>query len=117
MRGSGNSADKNKRKKQIWRDIAAKLNSVHGNVRTDFRKKWTNLKLNAKSKVDASFKEARKTGGDTNTAGQVENVDMQILSADRSIFADSAVRVTEMFQNTLLLVEFQVLLIFFKHQQ
>ena len=33
LRGSGNSADKNKRRKQIWRDIAAKLNSIHGNGR------------------------------------------------------------------------------------
>ena len=29
LRDSGNSADKNKRRKQIWRDIAGKLNSVH----------------------------------------------------------------------------------------
>ena len=102
LRESGNSADKNKRRKQIWRDIAAKLNSVHGNGSAveDIRKKWTNLKLNAKSKVDASFREARKTGEGTNTAGHVENEDMQILSADRSICADSADRVTEMFQNT-----------------
>ena len=101
LRWSGNYADKNKRRKQIWRDIAAKLNSIHGNGRAveEIRKKWTNLKLNAKSKV-ASFREARKTGGGTNTAGQVEDEDMQILSADRSIFADSANRVTEMFQNT-----------------
>ena len=83
------------------RDIAVKLNSVHGNGRAveDFRKKWTNLKQNAKSKVDASFKEARRTGGGTNTVGQVENEDMQIISADISI-SDSADRVTEMFQNT-----------------
>ena len=41
LRGSGNSADKNKGRKQIWRDIAAKLNSVHGNGRAaeDIRKK------------------------------------------------------------------------------
>ena len=38
--------------------------------------------------------------GVTNTDGQVEDEDMQILSVDRSIFADSADRVTEMFQNT-----------------
>ena len=102
MRGSGNSTDKNKRRKQIWRDIAAKLNSVNGNGRAveDIFLKWTNLKLNAKSKVDASFREAKKTGRGTNTAGQVEDEDMQILSADRSIFADSADRVAEMFQNT-----------------
>ena len=50
LRGSG--ADRNKRRKQIWKDIAAKLNSAHGNGRAveDIRKKWTNLKLNAKSK-------------------------------------------------------------------
>ena len=30
LRGSGNSPDKNKRRKQIWRDFTAKLNSVHG---------------------------------------------------------------------------------------
>ena len=102
FRGSGNSAAKNKRRIQIWRDISAKLNSIHGNGRAveDIRKKWTNLKLNAKSKVDASFREARKTGGGTNSAGQVEDEDMQILLADRSIFADSPDRVTEMFQNT-----------------
>ena len=101
MRGSGNSADKNKRRKQIWKDIAAKLNSAHGNGRAveEIRKKWTNLKLNAKSKVDASFREARKTGGGTNTAGHVDDEDMLIISADRSI-SDSADRVTEMFQNT-----------------
>ena len=100
MRGSGNSADKNERK-QIWRDIAAKLNSAHGNARAveDIREKWTNLKLNAKSKVDASFREARKTGGGVNTAGHVEDNDIFILSADRGI-SDSADRVTDMFQNT-----------------
>ena len=106
LRGSGNSADKNKRIKQIWKDIAAKLNSAHGNGRAveDIRKKWTNLKLNAKSKVDASFREARKTGGGTNTAGHVDDEDMLIISADRNI-SDSADRVTEMFQNTPAFIE------------
>ena len=78
-------------------------------------KKWTNLKLIAKSKVDASFREARKAGEGTNTAGHVENEDMLIISADRCI-SDSAERVTEMFQIPLLLAEFQVLLICSKHQ-
>ena len=41
---SGNSTDKNKRRRQIWRDIAAKLNSVHGNGRAV--EDITNLKLN-----------------------------------------------------------------------
>ena len=61
-------------------------------------KKWTNLKLIAKSKVDASFREARKAGEGTNTAGHVDE-DMLIISADRCI-SDSAERVTEIFQNT-----------------
>ena len=101
LRGSGNSADKSKRRKQICKDIAAKLNSAHGNGRAveDIRKKWTNLKLNAKSKVDASLREGRKTGGGTNTAGHVEDEEILIISADRSI-SDSADRLTEMFQNT-----------------
>ena len=41
FKGSGNSADKNKMRKQNWRNIAAKLNSVHGNgraVEEDMRK-------------------------------------------------------------------------------
>ena len=33
LRGSGNSADKNNRRKQIWKDIATKLNSAHANGR------------------------------------------------------------------------------------
>ena len=118
LRGSRNSTDKNKRRKQIWRDIAAKLNSIHGNGRAveDIRKKWTNLKLNAKSKVDASLGKP-KTGGGTNSAGQVEDEDMQILSANRSIFADSADRVTEMFQNTPAFIGISSAADLFKHQQ
>ena len=49
-------------------------------------------------KVDASFREARKTGRGTNTAGHVEDEDMLIISTDRSI-SDTADRVTEMSQN------------------
>ena len=77
LRGSGNSADKSKRKKQIWRDIAAKLNSVHGNDKAVeyIMKKWINLKLKTKSKVDASFREARKTGRGTSTAEKIEDED------------------------------------------
>ena len=93
LRGSGNSANKNKRRKQIRRDIAAKLNSVHGNGRAveDIREKCTNLKLNAKSKVDASFREARKTGRGTNTAGQVEDGCRLTSITARSLFQQIAV--------------------------
>ena len=46
LRGSGNSADKEKKKKQIWREIVVKLNSAYGNGRAveDVNKKLTNLK-------------------------------------------------------------------------
>ena len=63
LRGSGNSADINKKKRQLWKDIVTKINSVHGNNRAvDDPEKWNILKLAAKTKVDASFREARKTG-------------------------------------------------------
>ena len=52
LRGSGNSADINNKKRQLWKDIAAKVNSLHSNNRAvnDIRKKWNNLKLAAKKK-------------------------------------------------------------------
>ena len=78
LRGSGNSADINKRKRQLWKDITARVNSIYGNNRTvdDIRKKWNNVKLPAKSKVDASFREARKTGGGSNTPGMITDEDV-----------------------------------------
>ena len=53
---SGNFADINKKKEQLWVDILARVNFEHGNARSfdEIRKKWTNLKLAAKSKVDSS---------------------------------------------------------------
>ena len=33
LRGSGNIADINKKKRQLWKDIAAKVNSLHSNNR------------------------------------------------------------------------------------
>ena len=64
LRGSGNSADLNKKKKELWKTITCKVNAVLGNNRgvEDIRKKWNNLKLAAKSKVDDSFRESRRTG-------------------------------------------------------
>ena len=51
------------------RDISAKLNPAYDNGRAveEIRKKWTKLKLNANSKVDARFRETRKTGGGYNS--------------------------------------------------
>ena len=33
LRGSGNSADINKKKKHLWKNITAKVNAVYGNNR------------------------------------------------------------------------------------
>ena len=41
LRGSGNSADINIKKRQLWKDIATRINCVHDNKRAvdDIRKK------------------------------------------------------------------------------
>ena len=100
LRGSGNSANINKKKKQLWKDIATKVNSVYGNNRAieDIRKKWNNLKLVAKSKVDASFREARKTGGGSNSSGIIDDEDILILAADKNL--TNSDRVRDMFETT-----------------
>ena len=84
IRGSGNTAEINKKKKALWIDIAGKVNSVHASNRVieEVKKKWNNLKLAAKSKVNASHREASRTGGGSNSAGVVEDVESLILSAE-----------------------------------
>ena len=100
MRGSGNCADINKKKKQLWINILTRVNSEHGNARSvdEIRKKWTNLKLAAKSKVDSSFREARKTGGGSNQTGIAENEEMMFVSAEKCL--SNSDRVTDMFKDT-----------------
>ena len=100
LRGSGNSADINKKKRQLWKDIAAKVNSLHNNNRAvdDIRKKWNNLKLAAKTKVNASFREERKTGGVSNTSGIVDDEEMLILAADNNLTKSDRIR--EMFETS-----------------
>ena len=99
LRGSGNSADI-KLKGQLWKDITARVNSIYGNNRTvdDIRKKWNNLKLAAKSKVDASFREARKTGGSSNTSGMIGDEDVLIVAADKRMTTSDRIR--DMFEST-----------------
>ena len=94
LRGSGNCADINKKKRQLWKDIAARINSVHGNHRAvdDIRKKWNNMKLTAKTKVDASFREANKTGGAQTP------LEWLILAADKGI--TNSDRIRDMFETT-----------------
>ena len=43
LRGSGNSANTNKKERQLWKDIATRVNSTHGNNRgvDDIRKNPT----------------------------------------------------------------------------
>ena len=100
LRGSGNSADINKKKKSLWLDILRKVNSIHGNNRgvEEIRKKWNNLKLTSKSKFDASKREVNKTGGGTNSAGVLEEDDALILDADKSI--SNTERISDMFKDT-----------------
>ena len=100
LRGSGNSADINKKKRQLWKDITARVNSIYGNNRTvdDNRKKWNNVKLAAKSKVDASFREARKTGGGSNTSGMIGDEDVLIVAADKRLTTSDRIR--DMFEST-----------------
>ena len=87
LRGSGNSADINKKKKQLWKTITAKVDTVHGNNMgvEDMRKKWNNLKVTAKSKVDACRIGEGRTGQGNNPAGVIEDEEMLIIAADRSI--------------------------------
>ena len=100
LRGSGNSADINKKKRQLWKDIAARINSVHGSNRAvdDIRKKWNNLKLAAKTRVDASFREAKRTGGGSNSTGIVDDEEMLIIAADKGI--TNSDRIRDMFETT-----------------
>ena len=100
LRGPGNSADIIKRKRQLWKDITARVNSIYGNNRTvdDIRKKWNNVKLAAKSKVDASFREARKTGGGSNTSGMIADEDVLIVAADKRMTTSDRIR--DMFEST-----------------
>ena len=62
------------------------------------RKKWNNLKVTAKSKVDACRIGEGRIGQGNNPAGIIEEEEMLIIAADRSI--SNSDRVREMFENT-----------------
>ena len=100
LRGSGNSADINKKKKQLWKTITAKVNAVYGNNRgvEDMRRKWNNLKVTAKSKVDACRIGEGRTGQGNDPVSIIEDEEMLIIAADRSISNSDSVR--ENFENT-----------------
>ena len=46
LRGTGQSADMNKKKTRLWKDVMKKINSIHGNNRDvkEVNKKWNSLK-------------------------------------------------------------------------
>ncbi|KAI6653937.1 hypothetical protein LOD99_3113 [Oopsacas minuta] len=79
-----------------------KINSIHGNNRDvkDIKEKWNNLKGSAKARVDSSRREARRTGGGPNEAGEVEDEDIRILSSDRELSTSVTERVSQMFSST-----------------
>ncbi|KAI6661407.1 hypothetical protein LOD99_13278 [Oopsacas minuta] len=54
----------------------------------------------AKARVDSSRREARRTGGGPNEAGEVEDEDIRILSSDREISTSVTERVSQMFSST-----------------
>ena len=102
LKGTGHSANLNQKKKALWKDMATKLNSIHGNHRDvkDLKKKWNNIKLTAKSHVDDSRREAMRTGGGQNAVGEVEEEQMLILAADKELTTSATERVTQMLGGT-----------------
>ena len=102
LRGTGQCAEINKKKTRLWNNVMRKVNSIHGNNRDvkDIKKKWNNLKGSAKARVDSSRREARRTGGGPNEAGEVEDEDILILSSDRELSTSVTERVSQMFSST-----------------
>ena len=82
LRGTGQCAEINKKKTRLWNNVMRKINSIHGNNRDVkyIKKKWNNLKGSAKARVDSSRREARRTGGGINEAGEVEDAYILILT-------------------------------------
>ena len=78
------------------------INSIHGNNRDvkDIQKKRNNLKGYAKARVDYIRREARRTGGRPNEAGEVEDENIMILSSDRELSTSVTERVSQMFSST-----------------
>ena len=58
------------------------------------------LNSSAKARVDSSRREARRTGGGPNEAGEVKDEDILILSSDRELSTSVTERVSQMFSST-----------------
>ncbi|KAI6658926.1 hypothetical protein LOD99_10886 [Oopsacas minuta] len=78
-----------------------KINSIHGNNR-DVKdiKESEQSKRFAKAHVDSSRREARRTGGGPNEAGEVEDESIRILSSDRELSTSVTERVSQMSSST-----------------
>ena len=102
LRGTGQSADMNKKKTRLWNDVINTINSIHGNNRDvkEVKKKWNNLKGSAKVCVNCSRREARRTGGGPNEARKVEDEDILILSSDKEMSTSVTERVSQMLSST-----------------
>ena len=74
LRVTCQSADMKKKKTRLWNDVTKKISSIHENNRDvkEVKKEWNNLKGSAKARVDCSRREAKKTEGGPNEAGEVK---------------------------------------------
>ena len=102
LRSTGQSDDMNNKKTRLWNDVMKKINSILGNNRDvkEIKKKWNNLKGSAKACVDCSRREASRTGGGSNEAGEVEDEDILILSSDKEMSTSVTERVSQMLSRT-----------------
>ena len=66
----------------------------------EVNKKWNNLKGSAKARVNCSRWEARRTGGGSNEAGEVEDEDILILGSDKEMSTFVTERVSQMLSST-----------------
>ena len=66
----------------------------------EVNKNWNNLKGSAKARVDCSRREARRTRGGPNEAGEVEDVNVLILNSDKEMSTSVTGRVSQMLLRT-----------------
>ena len=62
--------------------------------------KWNNLKGSAKARVDCSRREARRTRGRPNEAGEVEDEDILIHNSDKEMSTFVTEKLSQMLSRT-----------------
>ena len=101
MRGTGQSADINKKKMRLWNDVMKNITpSMETTGCERGKKKWNNLKGFAKARGDCSRRKARMTGGGPNEAGEVEDGDILILRSDKEVSTSVTERVSQLLSST-----------------